>query len=538
VNNRALVAGLGALVLIGGIAVAVTQFIFRPSTDKAIGLIPEDAQFYMNVFVRPSNTQKQAIEDLLGAGDVTAEEATDRIAEVVDRALSDFDLTFEDDIDPALGNQASIFAGNLVEATDESAPLTSAEPETVEAALLVAVRDEDRARDLIEVASEKGDSDITGRETYEGYEYTLYDDESAVGFIDGFAVAGSVPGFKAVVDTAEGRPSLEDSDRYQDVVDRLHEDNLGIIYFNIGALVDEAREVNPGDEPTLDLLGGGFDRPFALTVFATSEGVVMESLSPVPSGGPISTMIDLLSRETRIRELPSDSWLAFGVPEVGRFVELFFELGVELQESAAEELDQIEAEFEAETGLQLRKHILDGLKGTRLFVSGGIGPGTRGAVIVDTANEDVAADIVAALRMLAVEQGVAVEGLQLTDYEDGFSFADPTETDSVHVVADGTRVVAGFGTEATRSALEGGHPLSRTGKFGAASDMLGGVEPSLYLDLDPPLAAFRNLVAPQIPDYPAEALDPFLDAASYLVAGVEGQGDYLLQTVVLGVEQD
>jgi hypothetical protein len=224
------------------------------------------------------------------------------------------------------------------------------------------------------------------------------------------------------------------------------------------------------------------------------------------------------------------------MPEVGRFFGLFFELGTEFEETAAEELAELEAEFEAETGLDIRRHVFEGLEGTRLFVSGGIGPGTRGAVIVDTSNENVASDIVAALRPLAEEQGAAVTGLQLEGYEEGFSF--PTGIDSFHVVADGARIVAGFGTEATRSALEGDRPLSGTEKFGAASDMLQGVEPTLYLDLDPPLAAFRNLVAPQIPGYPAEDLDPVLDAASFLVAGVDREGDYLLQRVVLGVEQD
>lgn len=543
-GTKALIAGLAALVVVGGIAIGVTQYIFRPSNDEAIVLVPEDAQFYMNAFLRPSNGQKQAIEDLLGAGDVSADEATDRIAAFVDRALEDVGLTFEDDIDPAIGSQAAVFASDLgptFDPAEATAPLTDEMPESAEAALLVAVKDEGKVRDLIEVANDQGDAEVTGQESYEGYEYTVYDDESAVGFVGDFAVAGTEAGFRAVVDTAEGGDSLEGSDAYEDVTARLNDDNLGVLYFNLAAVVDQAREsgaLTPEDERVLELLGDSFERPFAMTVFAASEGIVVETASPVPSEGPVSEIVDVLMEESNVAELPSDAWVAFGFPGVGRLAERFFELGRQVDEAADAELTELAGRFEAETGLNLREHVFEGLGGMRFFVSGGIGPGTRGALVVETSSPGVATDIVGALRTLAQDQGVATEELGLAGFDNGFSFTDPSATDSVHVVADEERIVAGFGSDATLAVLEGDESLADTGKFAGATKLLGDYEPYFYLDLDPPLAAFRNLLAPQIPDYPAESLDPFLDAASHLTGGAKRDGDYVMQRLIVGVEQE
>ena len=540
-STKVLIGALAAIVIVGGAAIAVTQYIFRPSNDEAIELVPEDAQFYLNVFMRPSNGQKTAIEDLLEAGDVTADEATDRIAEVVDRALEDVGLTFEEDIDPTIGNQAAVFASDFGATLDSTTPLPDQPPEAMEAALLVAIKDRDKAEELIDVADEQTDAEITGVETYEGFEYTIYEDESAVGFVEGFAVVGTEAGFKAVVDTANDGDSLGSSDAYQDVTGRLHDDNLGILYLNFASIVQEARQsgsLTEQDENSLEMLGDSLEKPYAIAAHADSEGIVVESAIPIPSEGTVSELFDVLTRETNVEDLPGDSWIALGAPEVGRIAELFFEIGTQLEEFTDEDMAELEAQFEAQTGLSLRAHVFDGLKGVRFFISGGIGPGTRGAVILDTTDEGVAADIIGVLRGLAEEQAVAVSDLDLEGYETGFSFIDPTATDSVHVVGDGARIVAGFGEDATRAALEGGDSLAESEKFGGATELLDDYEPYFYLDLDPPLAAFRNFIAPTITDYPAATLDPLLDAASSIAVGGKRDGDYLMQKLILGVEQE
>jgi Protein of unknown function (DUF3352) len=223
---------------------------------------------------------------------------------------------------------------------------------------------------------------------------------------------------------------------------------------------------------------------------------------------------------------------------VGRIVQSVFEIGAQLDEVAEADMAEVESQFEAETGLSLREHVFDGIGGVRFFVTGGIGPGTRGAIVVDTADEDVARDIVDSLRNLAEEQALAVSDLDLEGYETGFSFLEPTATDSVYVVADGNRVVGGFGADATLAALEGEDSLAGSDKFAGATRLLDDYEPYFYLDLDPPLAAFRNFVAPTITDYPAEILDPLLDAASHITVGGKHDGDYLMQKLIIGVEQE
>jgi hypothetical protein len=528
-NKTLALALVGALVL-GGIAFAAVRFVFRASEDNAIELVPENSIAYGNVFFRPSNGQKMAIEDLLEAAGQSTEETQNAVIDLIDRGLEECDATFEEDVDPWLGKQAAFFFTPPNEGT--------ADPD---GALLVAVEDEGGARALIDKCRDVLDVDEDPESrSYKGFDYDFYaEGESAFGFVNGFMVVGTEDGFEAAVDTAEGGNSLAESEKYRDIKDRVNRDNLAFFYVDFGPfmeLAEQSGDLTDEDRRALELFEGSFDRPYAFTIFATSRGLVFESANPWPSDGPMAPLLNVFQSETKLDELPSDSWLAFGLPEVGSLAGAIFETGAQFE---PEEATSAIEEFEEASGLSFDTHIVEGLGRARLFVDNGIGPGTRGAVILETSSEDVARDIVDALRQLALQEGTPPLPLTLEGYDEGFTIVDPAAPDEGHVVVDGNRIVAGFGDEATRAPLDTDERLAESEVFQDARDLLGdGYEPYMFVDLNVVVNAFDTFVAPSIPNYPRDRIEPITDALSHLTIGAKRDGDYVLQRLVIGAEQE
>ena len=516
---------VGALVVGAGVF-AVTRTLFAAAEDEAIEMVPSDAVLYANVFVRPSNGQKRAIESLLEAGGLTPEEAEDDLHSLFDKGLSEIDATFEDDIDPWLGNQAALF-------------LTSFEEEDPDGAAVIAVTSRGEAEDFIAKAREETGAGEGEERSYEGFEYTYQEsDETAFGFVGDFLVVGTEDGFKSVVDTSEGGDSLAGTDGFDDVTGRIQDDYLGLIYVDFRAAIEGARaagDLTAEDEEAIELFGEAFDKPFAAAGYASEDGLVLESATPVPTEGAAGAIFDTLDGETLLEELPEESWTALGLPDVGGLTGAIYDLLREQGGEAFAEAEQGIAEFEEASGLDFEDDIVGGLRGTRLFATGNIGPATRGGLIVDTTDEDKASEIVTALRAVVEEEGAGVEELDLEGYDEGFTIGQPGAPDSGYVVVDDARIVAGFGEEATLDALEADEPLEESESFRRAGDLLGDdYEPYYYLDLEVAIGAFQTFVPADEP----QEIEPILEAARSLAVGVKNDDDYLLSKLVIGANGD
>src|SRR5687768_15182353 len=103
--KKALIIGIIAVLVVGGIAFAAMRVLDQSSEDAAVSLVPEDAYLYANLFIKPSGDQKRALDDLLGNFPKieSTEQAIDRITGLLDDELEQVGLSYAEDVEPWLG---------------------------------------------------------------------------------------------------------------------------------------------------------------------------------------------------------------------------------------------------------------------------------------------------------------------------------------------------------------------------------------------------------------------------------------------------
>src|SRR5919106_3858143 len=109
-KTRVVILAVVGVLGVAAVAVAGTlayQMFFGSASDNAVNLVPADAVVYGNVFLDPSMDQKRAIEDLLEKFPEApnADEARNKLVDLLDEGLAEIDMNFDDDIDPWFGNQ-------------------------------------------------------------------------------------------------------------------------------------------------------------------------------------------------------------------------------------------------------------------------------------------------------------------------------------------------------------------------------------------------------------------------------------------------
>jgi hypothetical protein len=523
------IVGVLGVAAVGVAGVLGYQMFFGTAEDRVVGLVPQDAVVYGHIFLDPSMNQKQAIEDILEAFPEAPnfDEARNELIEAFDEGLGEVDMNFEDDIEPWLGDQVGGFS-LLPE------DLASGE-EPPPAALLIASDDDDAAQAFIDQASAQSDENLTD-ESHGGVDYKLNSEEgSAAGVVDGFVVIGTEVGFKAVVDISEGEPNLADNEDFSETTDELTDDRLATFYFD-GRKLTDALEAggNPPGSMEAGFLGGvsglgvNTEAPVAGALFAESDKVVLESTSELNEdtedfaqslGGGL------------VGAVPADSWAAFGLSDLGAIIENFYDTFSE-GFAAGGDTNQLDAQFEAQTGLNLREDLLSWMGDAGLFVSGTDPNSISGGLLVQSTDPAKSSETLATLEGLLQQQGLSTEPFSAPNAE-GFKLQFPGAPQPV-VVLGGERVVIAFGEEAALN--EGGQALSSTETFQTAAAGLGdGFTPAGYLDIDVIQTFAENTGASQYPDYESE-IKPWVDPLSYVAFGSRIDGDRLVQRMVIGIE--
>lgn len=522
---------VGVLVALAGLGAAgalAWQFFFAPASDAAVELVPEDAFVYGNVFLDPSTGQKRAIEDLLEKFPEapTADEAKNKLTEALDEGLKEIDATFEDDVEPWLGDQIAGFAVAPESADDDP-----------HGAFLIASEDNDEAQAFIDKVIENSpDMDFT-EESYEGVEYRRGDDDSATGIVGDFIVIGTEEGFKSVVDVSEGAANLSDSERFNDTVEQLTDDRLFTLYFDGRELIELAQESGEFPPGFSEDFFAGLQEPVGAAVFAGSDKVVFESSSKVPEEGPAADLTTAAVGSGLLRELPQNSWGAFGLANAGETFGTLYDFFVESFAAAAgQDPELIAQQFEAQTGLNLQDDIFGWMGDLGLFVEGTTVSEVGGGVVIETTDPETSSATIQKVGELLGQQGAPVGPLQLEGF-DGFSIQEPGMPQPVNVVATDEKVVVAYGTTATQDALDSESTLESNHTFQAATEALGeGFEPSGFFDAQAIITLVENI--PEVTDDPIyeEDVKPNLDPLYFFAFGAKEEDGRILQRVVLGVK--
>ena len=530
------------VLLLAAVGLLAYGFIFSPASDDAVTLVPEDAIGYFNVFLSPSNSQKQALEDLIAKTPFDSpEEAIDRFTSLTNEGLKEQGCTFEEDIEPWLGKQ---IAGFLTELGDEGS-----------GALLIGTDDGDAAIEAIQKCGEDDFEDAEER-SYEGVDYFFYDD-GAVGVVENHLVIATEAGFEDVVDTSAGDNSLEDSDKFQQALDPLTSDRLALFYLDLQGLLDqlqEAGEVDPQGLAAFEAVyGGAVDQPVSAAFSARSDALVFEYAFGTPGGedaGGAAGAFAAAATPELLGRLPGGSWGAIAIGSFGDYVDGILDLAGQMFPGGRAALD---SQFQQQTGLSLSEDVLSWMGDLGLFIQGNSTATLSGGAVLETSDEAASLAAVTALERFARQDGAPVTELNLPG-ADGFTVQEVGQPQPINVAVGNGRVVIAYGDLATEQALEAEVTLEgQSDVFAQAADALGedftmagffeadAIQTLVEDEVLPTLTTFDPASGQFIQNTEAqeryeEDIKPFVDPLSFLAFGSRIEEETTTTRLVVGVE--
>ncbi|MPZ70236.1 MAG: DUF3352 domain-containing protein [Actinobacteria bacterium] len=501
-----LIALFAVAVVLAGTGIYALASLNKDSTDRAIELVPADAVLYTHVFVKPSVNQRKALRGLLAhfPHAPEADEALDPLFGLIDQGLEQYDMTYEEDIKPWLGDQMAIF-------------LTG--PQS--GAVLIGTEDAEATEDFIAAINEVEGIKIEPK-TYEGVEYQFMQG-GAYAFIDDFMVSAPEEDLRSVIDVHAGGRSLADVDRYTDIEQELVADRIFTMYLDTEGLVEMIGSAGvPGFAgPTDEMSDVG---SAMLAGYLRDDAVVFELAGPTGEL-PIPTGPFDLSDG-----VPSDAWFALGSPGVGKTLESSLE---SFAGASGASLEALLGEFTAQTGFDLRTDFLSWMEDLRIYVRGTGLLNFGGAVSIGSSDPAASREAVDQLMALALQEGFPSQPVEIAGIE-SYAISIPGSPQPI-VVVPGDRVVISYGEAAAEDALDPDEPLSTSEGFASALEKLGdGMDAYFFLDIDAVQGLVENFLPPV--DLYVNEVKPWLDPIAHVIAGSKFSDDSYLVRFVIGVE--
>lgn len=495
-------------------------------------MAPADAPFYGEAVVRPDGTMSEDLESALSKL-LANDDPFGLIRAKVDEGLASDPtsggITFTDDIEPWLGARAGGFV------TDFD-PTTQAP----EGAVALAVTDANAAQAFIDKAAAADDLKETD-ETYEGVDYLLDEDGTAVGIDGDFLVAGTEQGFKDAVDAGAGDSLAENADASAARAD-IPENSLFSAYVDTPAVIDLVKGSGALSGAQLkqfeEQASQYSDAPIDFWGTASDDAMTIAGSGPSPSDGAGPS--DLIT------SFPADSWLAFASADVGEQLQSSidqFEAGFQdLVEQAAvpgsaasgaygANIDPL-AEIRKATGLDLSADF-NWIGDAGGFVEGSSFLGLGAGLVLEATDEGAASDAIGKLEKAL--QGNSQLQLSPSDSGDGFSIQVAGAPVGAEVALQDGKVVVAVGGATVDDVVSAPDALDGSDRFTTAREALGeDVTPSFFLDFSPVVSLIESTgQATQDPDY--QQAKPYLDALDYLVSGSRVESDRSMFSLVLGL---
>jgi hypothetical protein len=495
------------------------------SADPAT-VIPASAVLYAGATVRPEGAlQAAAAAD----GRALAHEADPYLHLVAElQTPGSPSLQYARDVEPWLGPHAGLFLSSVTGTTSKQ--LTALLPTLLgsltgagttgsswpfstaglQGAVVLDTSDLGRARTFLSTQAAHAGATAS---TYRGV--ALRETSSGVAFasVDRFAVIGSGPAVKAVIDTALGGAALDRSSSYRSLLASAPAGALGHVFEASGAFGSHPE----GMAAFLGVLGGGGDTNVSIVPSASSLEVDVDGAA---SGQSASAARGLLysgqEAAQALGELPGESWLALGLGNVGptlaadvKGLEGLSALGSSLgatKQSSEESSSTGAISIKGLSVQGLLKGLLTPLEvmgadtpmAKRVFTSwmgptgifaGGSGLlELEGGVVIDSKNAAASKAAVAALAAGLQKAGASVQTLRAAGTEASVT-ASINGLPLLLVIAAGrdsagqAKFVIGLGSSSVSAALDPANTLAGSSAAQSATKALGGARPGLIVSV-------------------------------------------------------
>src|SRR4051812_42796632 len=496
-------AALAALSLLAAFVVACGSGSASGGADPG-ALVPADAMAYVEVTVRPDGDVRE--EALDAAGKVLhTSDPEGGIRRALDTALAQDGrkLDFDKDIKPWLGRRVGIWFGTRLDRDGDPG-----------GAALIATTDPDAALD----AFHKGAAgDKLTKRSYEGTDYEVDQDGVATGIVKDFLVTGPEPEFKQVVDAGDG-DALADSDRYRKNVDQLDGDRPAHFYVDLGRAFELARKSNPDDEqlPQLQsLLPLGKLPPVVGSFSADGDRLAVDVAIKADTANALGSFGGLGGSTPLVKDLPGDSWVAFGAPKYGRQLDAMLNQYAGMFGGAAAR-QQLQKQY----GIDLDEDVLSWIGDVTIFARGdSLATLDGGAVIQVTDTGKAAKGFGKLVGLLQAAGGVRATPISLKGAETAFAVQDHSTPKPIVLARSAEKVVVAYGQEAAEQAFSPSSKLGDSDVYGRAKSLLGDVDPSLLLSMP---AVLRLVDSTGAADADYAKAKPYLEAYDAIALGYDG----------------
>ncbi len=388
-----------------------------------------------------------------------------------------------------------------------------------QSALVLDTTDVAKAKSFLEGQAHSAGSHTT---SYRGVTYQVSPDGVAEGIVHKFAVIGSEAGFKSVIETAAGGPSLAQASAYSKLVSTAEHGALANAYLSPEGLTHALRSSGGGGAgvaasilPLLEGLAGNPGQLYlSLIPSANAVAVDLDTLPPTSStasGGSASNSPheEALGESGAqvLRGLPGNSWLAVGIGDLGSALGhsthgfgAFASLGSALNIGGID-FGTLLAPLSSRS-LNLQQDLLSWAGATGIYVSGSSVLELHAALVITSKNPVSSRAAVAKLAQAYREAGGQTSPTSVAGMETAVTVRLPSFPLQLTLAAGEGKFVAGLGSASIEEAL---HPQSTLGSapaYGAATSTLGGgIQPSALIEVHTLSGLLESLGLNQAPGF-------------------------------------
>jgi hypothetical protein len=488
------------------------------SGSDPASVMPAGVPLYVSATLQPEGETKKNIEALakeLAGVDNLGELIVEELENSAAGEGESYD--FEKEVTPWLGDEGALFlreyGGEHFEGYGGAIQIT----------------DEGEARSFIDKQAEAR-SEETEDDSYEGVDFIVEEDGSAVGVFDELIVVGENEAiFKSMVDASEGE-NLAGQKTFADAIGNVPDESAANVFVDIGGLIEEAgNEIDANTQTFLDSVG---IEPKEATAVASlvpnSDNVELDVSSNVSGDNPPSGDASEL-----LGSLPGTSVGALASAEFGkRFNEGITKLD---EEGIPGEVPphQLKKSLK-EAGVDL-EGIASSIGDVAVYVTGNSQKTLAGALVMEAESDTQATNTVSNVGLFLRKAGVP--GVtKISEGASGFSIRSPElGRQPVIVAAKGSRIVIGYGLASALSAFdESGKTLADNAAFKEAEGALGSTPITAFVEGHSALTLASALVPSGDEEF--REAKKYLSKIEYLAVGSEASDGLATAKLIVGVK--